>query len=173
MDLGAWSHPSLCSLWSWLVSWREAFCRKRYRAWVEEQRGDAPALPAREGDLPEADSVPQPIGIDDGLPEVSVEAPDDLVEVDVGDLGLGVPSKEDYLPESERVDPPSEPSPQLVVEDVAEDDGYGVGMDVDACLFEPSFEPLDAASPDLSEDFLDQAQFKVSVSSPSRKVGPS
>ena len=52
-------------------------CRKRYRAWVDDQRADLPALPAREVDSPVEDVVPEPVRIDDGLPEIAVEKPDD------------------------------------------------------------------------------------------------
>ena len=73
-------------------------CRKRYRAWLEEQRVNSPALPSREEDHPPTEEfAPEPFGIDDGLPEISVEKPNDLVEVEVGDIGM--PRVEDYLPD--------------------------------------------------------------------------
>ena len=91
--------------------------------------------------------------IDDGLPEVSVEKPDDLVEVDVGDLGL--PRVEDYLPRVDvgDVDPLPvdvegyEPSEAGDPEGESPDPAAGVGddeMEVDASLLEPTFEHLEA-----------------------------
>ena len=68
---------------------RSVCCRKRYRAWLDEQRANSPALPSREDDHPPTEEVaPEPFGIDDGLPEISVEKPNDLVEVEVGDIGV-------------------------------------------------------------------------------------
>ena len=147
-------------------------CRKRYRAWVDEQRADLPALPAREVDSPVEDVVPDPFEVDDGLPEVSVEKPDDLVEVDVGDLGL--PRVEDYLPRVDVGDVDSlpadvegyEPSETGDPEGESPDPAAGVGDDeveVDASLLEPTFEPLEALPLVVAEDFADKVHFKVSV----------
>ena len=148
-------------------------CRKRYRAWVYEQRADLPALPAREVASPVEDVFPEPVGIDDGLPEISVEKPDDLVEVDVGDLGL--PRVEDYLPRGVGVgdvDPlpadveGDEPSEAGDPEGESPDPAAGVGdddMEVDAGLLEPTFESLEALPLIVAEDFADKVHFKVSV----------
>ena len=129
-----------------------------------------PALPAREVDSPVEDVVPDPFEIDDGLPEVSVEKPEDLVEVDVGDLGL--PRVEDYLPRVDvgGADPlPAdvegyEPSEAGDPKGESPDPAHGVGddeMEVDASLLEPTFEPLEALPLVVAEDFADKVHFKV------------
>ena len=133
-------------------------CRKRYRAWLEEQREGQPDPPGRQGGEDPSDVVPGP-GIEDEDPVVDVELPDDYVEVEVRDSLL--PSVDDYLPTGaeEAPDPASEA--QRV-----EDEGYGVGeipMDVDACWSAASYEPLEAVPLELSENFVVGVECRQSV----------
>ena len=73
-------------------------CRKRYRAWLEEQRENQPEAADRQGGEETSDVVPAPVGIDDEDPIVDVELPDDYIDVDDRDSWL--PSVDDYLPSS-------------------------------------------------------------------------
>ena len=70
-------------------------CRKRYRAWLEEQREAQPEAPGRQGGEEPAEAVPAPIGVGDEDPVVDVELPDDFADVEVRDSWL--PSVEDCL----------------------------------------------------------------------------
>eukprot|EP00439_Symbiodinium_sp_Y106_P080713 s2258_g19.t1 len=54
-------------------------CRKRYRAWLEEQRESQPEAAGRQGGEEASDVVPAPVGIDDEDPIVDVELPDDYI----------------------------------------------------------------------------------------------
>ena len=150
-------------------------CRKRYCAWLDEQRANSPALPSQEDDhSPTEEVVPEPFGIDDGLPEISVEKPNDLVEVEVGDLG--VPRVEDYLPDgveregfdplaphADGCEPLSPANPEGESPDPAAGIGYDEDMEVDASLLEPTFESLEALPLVVIEDFADRLRFKASV----------
>ena len=141
---------------------------------MDEQRANSPALPSREDDhSPTEEGVPEPFGIDDGLPDISVEKPDDLVEVEVGDLG--VPRVEDYLPDGveregfdplpphvDGYEPPSPANPEGESPDPA-GVGYDEDVEVDASLLEPTFESLEALPLVVTEDFADRLHFKASV----------
>ena len=139
-------------------------CRKRYRAWLEEQREAQPEAPGRQGGEEPAEAVPAPIGVEDEDPVVDVELPDDFADVEVRDSWL--PSVEDYLPsESE-----GRPRPASEAEG-AEDEGYGVGevptgdapMEVDSCWSVASYETLEAVPLELAENFAVGVECRQSV----------
>ena len=139
-------------------------CRKRYRAWLEEQREAQPEAPGRQGGEESAEVVPAPIGVEDEDPVVDVELPDDFVDVEVRDSWL--PSVEDYLPSE------SEGGPRPASEaEGAEDEGYGVGevptgdapMEVDACWSVASYETLEAVPLELAENFAVGVECRQSV----------
>ena len=133
-------------------------CRKRYRAWLEEQREAQPEAPGRQGGEEPSEAVPAPIGVEDEDPVVDVELPDDFVDV--------LPSVEDYLPsESE-----GRPRPASETQG-AEDEGYGVGevptgdapMEVDSCWSVASYETLEAVPLELAENFAVGVECRQSV----------
>ena len=139
-------------------------CRKRYRAWLEEQREAQPEAPGRQGGEEPAEVVPAPIGVEDEDPVVDVELPDDFVDVEVRDSWL--PSVEDYLPSQ------SEGGPRPASEaEGAEDEGYGVGevptgdapMEVDSCWSVASYETLEAVPLELAENFAVGVECRQSV----------
>ncbi|OLQ08129.1 Retrovirus-related Pol polyprotein from transposon TNT 1-94 [Symbiodinium microadriaticum] len=142
-------------------------CRKRYRAWLQEQREDQPEAPGRQGGEESTEVVPVPIGIEDEDPVVDVELPDDFVDVEVRDSWL--PSVEDYLPSESEGAPGPAPEAQS-----AEDEGYGVGgvpvgdapMEVDSCWSVASYEPLEtleAVPLELAENFAVGVECRQSV----------
>ena len=139
-------------------------CRKRYRAWLEEQREAQPEAPGRQGGEESTEVVPAPIGVEDEDPVVDVELPDDFIDVEVG-VSL-LPSVEDYLPsESE-----GGPGPASEAQS-AEDEGYGVGeipvgdapMEVDSCWSVASYETLEAVPLELAENFAVGVECRQSV----------
>ena len=139
-------------------------CRKRYRAWLEEQREAQPEAPGRQGGEEQAEVVPAPIEIEDEDHVVDVELPDDFVGVEVGDSWL--PSVEDYLPS----EPEGMPRPASEAQG-AEDEGYGVGeipvgdapMEVDSCWSVAFYETLEAVPLELAENFAVGVECRQSV----------
>ena len=139
-------------------------CRKRYRAWVEEQRENRPVAVGRQGGEEPSEVVGEPIGMDDEDPRIDVGLPDDYDDVDVREPW--VPSVDDYLPSGSHPAAASGPEPAENQREGEEDDGAGVGeipMDVDSCWSVASYDALDAVPLELAENFAIGVECRTSV----------
>ncbi|CAE7939441.1 unnamed protein product, partial [Symbiodinium sp. KB8] len=113
-------------------------CRKRYRAWLQEQRENQPEAPGRQGGEDSSEIVPAPIGIEDEDPVADVELPDDFVDVEAQsaeDEGYGVG--------------------EVPLGDAP--------MEVDACWSVASYEPLEGVPLELAENFAVGIECRQSV----------